>query len=434
MNPIGVPWIVVALGAAALVVAVVALRGDRARGRRRCPRCWYDMGGAKGGSLRCPECGHVARDDRDLLRARRRWVVGGPALLVAVACLAWSGMRVAVARGWHYLLLPKWRTTASFDVALGTGSPGAGTLRIEEREVRNPAAADFARMLVVSRDGRDLFALEGFYFTVGAPIFAGRTADGAGAGSPPLNPTISIGADITGDGVPDLVLQRHSGGSGGDMQTYVFSLDRNARFGGLDLVDVIPYSGRFEDVDGDGRPEFIAGDRALAYRWTSGAASPRPEVVLTFRNGRYRVDLDRLRRPAPPMAELVAALDAVSAESAAREAERAGKDGGAAANQGNDRTVAGTTRERPMFVGERATALLRLVADLVYSGNAARAKELLDAEWPRVGAEFAETRAEFDGAFGEALSHSPFAAELRELNGPAAWWPDAPHPVPPATR
>lgn len=48
-----------------------ALFADRARGRKRCPCCWYDMDGAP--SLQCSECGHNAPRPAALLRTRRRW-------------------------------------------------------------------------------------------------------------------------------------------------------------------------------------------------------------------------------------------------------------------------------------------------------------------------------------------------------------------------
>lgn len=60
-----------ALGAAGLMLGVWALSWDSARGRKRCPRCWYDMAGAE--ELRCPECGREVRTERDLERTRRRW-------------------------------------------------------------------------------------------------------------------------------------------------------------------------------------------------------------------------------------------------------------------------------------------------------------------------------------------------------------------------
>src|SRR5262245_34182814 len=74
------------LGAGALVMLYRALWQDRARGRSRCPRCWFDMGGAPG--LVCPECGHDAGTPARLGRTRRhygRMVIA--VLLGGAACL-----------------------------------------------------------------------------------------------------------------------------------------------------------------------------------------------------------------------------------------------------------------------------------------------------------------------------------------------------------
>ena len=46
------------------------LFADASKGRRRCPRCWYDM--AYSPSWTCPECGYSARSEKDLSRTRRR--------------------------------------------------------------------------------------------------------------------------------------------------------------------------------------------------------------------------------------------------------------------------------------------------------------------------------------------------------------------------
>jgi hypothetical protein len=75
------------LGLGGLVLLGWSLFADRARGCRRCPKCWYDMSGTD--SLTCPECGHTVRRPRSLRKTRRRWryvllaiviLLGSPAL------------------------------------------------------------------------------------------------------------------------------------------------------------------------------------------------------------------------------------------------------------------------------------------------------------------------------------------------------------------
>ncbi|MHC4947474.1 MAG: hypothetical protein ACYTG1_04340, partial [Planctomycetota bacterium] len=97
-----VGWVVLALVYPTLVwLAWWGLFADRAGGRRRCPRCWYDLSYSPG--LTCGECGFTARDARALIRTRRRWVV---ALCAIAACVI-----IAVAvndgiarRGWASVL------------------------------------------------------------------------------------------------------------------------------------------------------------------------------------------------------------------------------------------------------------------------------------------------------------------------------------------
>jgi hypothetical protein len=91
--------IAVALGG--LTLLTWARLADRARGRRRCPSCWYSMEGAVPAlPLRCPECGREVRRARDLLRTRRRWNwVRRSALVFAVAAILAIQPKVQV-YGW----------------------------------------------------------------------------------------------------------------------------------------------------------------------------------------------------------------------------------------------------------------------------------------------------------------------------------------------
>ena len=81
-----VSWFL-SIGSFAGIVLLTALAarsfaGDAAHGRRRCPRCWHELGPT---GLRCAECGHLARDENDVARTRRSPWRGGFALLGVVA-------------------------------------------------------------------------------------------------------------------------------------------------------------------------------------------------------------------------------------------------------------------------------------------------------------------------------------------------------------
>ncbi len=73
---------------------------DPSRGRRRCPRCWYDCSGLSG--LKCPECGHVARSERSLFRTRPSWLLtrAGLVLLAMGPYLGFVLPRDPAGEGW----------------------------------------------------------------------------------------------------------------------------------------------------------------------------------------------------------------------------------------------------------------------------------------------------------------------------------------------
>jgi len=80
-------WIGLVVAVAALALLAWSLAGDRSRGRRRCPKCWHELGA--GEHRRCPECGHEARSERRLGRTRRRW---GRAVLAIVGLVVAGGL------------------------------------------------------------------------------------------------------------------------------------------------------------------------------------------------------------------------------------------------------------------------------------------------------------------------------------------------------
>jgi hypothetical protein len=88
-----------ALGGGWLIVRALFL--DRARGRRRCGRCWYDMSHSAG--LLCSECGFEARAERSLFRTRRHWwqaALGLGLMIVAAPAALWP---VIQQHGWAHI-------------------------------------------------------------------------------------------------------------------------------------------------------------------------------------------------------------------------------------------------------------------------------------------------------------------------------------------
>ncbi len=90
-----------------VTLAVRALSGDRARGRRRCAKCWHEFGprhDAEGTTLRCVECGWIAPNEAALARPRRRWL--WCATWIACASALGLSMQVHFARTSFWTLAP----------------------------------------------------------------------------------------------------------------------------------------------------------------------------------------------------------------------------------------------------------------------------------------------------------------------------------------
>jgi len=83
---------------AGLPLLLWAIWLDRPRGRRRCPKCWYDMSYSTG--LTCSECGRTPKHEKHLLRTRRHWRAAALALLLLLGAIpAGSAPRIRK-HGW----------------------------------------------------------------------------------------------------------------------------------------------------------------------------------------------------------------------------------------------------------------------------------------------------------------------------------------------
>ncbi len=90
------------LAAAGLLLLFWALFWDRSRGRRRCPKCWYDLSGTP--NRQCPECGHEAPSERRLFRTRRRKRIAVVAVVLTAAGYTTSRVPLLQSSGWVELI------------------------------------------------------------------------------------------------------------------------------------------------------------------------------------------------------------------------------------------------------------------------------------------------------------------------------------------
>lgn len=91
------------IAAAGFCLLAWALFADRAKGRLRCPKCWYSLEGTPAddaGLRKCPECGRGKLRDRSLKRTRRRWRYAILAMLVFIFADQSCRIPAANQHGW----------------------------------------------------------------------------------------------------------------------------------------------------------------------------------------------------------------------------------------------------------------------------------------------------------------------------------------------
>jgi hypothetical protein len=105
------------------------------------------------------------------------------------------------------------------------------------------------------------------------------------------------GTDINGDGLPELIVQYNSGGAHCCYNYTIFSLGNK-----LERIDALNGEHsyfNFRDLDGDGKYEAIGRDWTFAYWSSSFADSPAPEIILRWKNGKYGLADDLMKKPPP---------------------------------------------------------------------------------------------------------------------------------------
>jgi hypothetical protein len=143
------------IAGAGLLLLLWALFHDRSRGRRRCPKCWYDMAGVPG--LQCPECGRTWATERRLQRTRRRWRRASAGAIMLIAAIALCTVPSVRQHGW-WSLVP--------NAVIVAGLPRAGEEgrwdQITNSWIENPYSFEMARRIEddTIRDWELAWALE----------------------------------------------------------------------------------------------------------------------------------------------------------------------------------------------------------------------------------------------------------------------------------
>jgi len=249
------------------------------------------------------------------------------------------------------------------DAAVRKWTLGGAVVRLEQI-----ALGDDHHLLTIRADGMLMYAGTAAHIDF-------ITSDKGSADTPKLVPITSAEAS-------DLVIESFSGGAHCCFSIRVMTL-------GLDNVvsqpvDLRDAGAALFPLPGGKQFGLRSADEAYAYRWTSFAASPAPELLLryTMANG-FSLAGDQMKKPAPSADEL---------------------------NQ-----MAAKMRVDPAWKSDGLpTPYLQGVLDLVYSGNLKAAQDYAVKAWP----DDVSGRQDFiDDLMHCALPSSPWWSDVAALNG-----------------
>ena len=195
------------------------------------------------------------------------------------------------------------------------------------------------------------------------------------------NELVAMGRDLTGKGIPNLLISEWSGGVHCCFSFHLFEIGKKFRkiaeikAGDSDLAG-------FKDLDKDKRLEFIGNDWTFAYWHTSFAQSPAPQIILRFQNDQYILAMDLMRKPVPTALEIDSKIHEIRKSESWRE------------------------KEPPVD-------LWTWMLELIYSGHAKLAWDVFDKSWP----EKVAGKNKFLSEFHLRLSKSLYWPQIKKMNG-----------------
>lgn len=194
--------------------------------------------------------------------------------------------------------------------------------------------------------------------------------------------------DITGDGIPELIIGVWSGGAHCCFSTIIFSLGEE--FKKIAEIDGGDTSFDFKNFEGDGIYELVGRDWTFAYWKTSFVNSPAPQIILRYMNGKYIIASDLMRKQSPSQKEIEANLAEIK--------EKFARPGGSIRP---DPTESLDDEVPPELWGD--------MLDLIYTGNGKTAIDFFNKAWP----DHKKGKEEFLAAFKMQLSKSKYWQEIK---------------------
>lgn len=160
---------------------------------------------------------------------------------------------------------------------------------------------------------------------------------------------VPMGRDVSGKGVPNLVVSEWSGGNHCCTKYDVFELGKS--LGKIASIDAgHGDTSHFEKQKGEKGLVFVSFDKNFAYWNTSFADSPAPKVILRYCENEYRLADDLMRKPVPSKIKL--------------------------------QQMANTICKQQDWKDNLVPPLLwAKMLDLIYSGNSSSAYKLFDMAW-----------------------------------------------------
>jgi hypothetical protein len=199
------------------------------------------------------------------------------------------------------------------------------------------------------------------------------------------------GADLTGNGRPDLVVSGFTGGSNCCLSFYIFQIGHDFRTLGvireLDDDHATPHFVRLEPGKG---VQIVLHDWTFAGWHANWGDSPAPLVILEYRDGRFRPAPSLMNQPAPPRDLLASKANRIRVDAMA----------------GNFSNPA------PRWPGAKIPpAMWAEMLNLIYTGHATLAWKFAELAWPPA----VLGKALFLDRFRERLRESPYYRDLMAM-------------------